>query len=151
MTATSTDFPTVDQLRVNELPCHRGSDGGEIAVMESGIAVPFVMARAFSTRAPKETVRGRHAHRCCSQFMIASNGSIDIRCDDGRATAEFRLECADQGLLVPPGIWTEVKFASDHAVLLVLCDRGYEVHDYIRDYDEFKNYRQALGEQRKQS
>lgn len=151
MTATLTALPTVDDLRMSDLPCHRGADGGEITVMETGAAVPFVMARAFSTRAPEGTVRGRHAHRQCSQFMIASNGIIDIRCDDGRTTAEFRLADADKGLLVPPGIWAEVKMASEHAVLLVLCDRGYEAQDYIRDYQEFKSYRQTHGEQRKQS
>lgn len=151
MTMTSVGLATVEQLRVSDLPCHRDADGGEITVMETGAAVPFVMARAFSTRAPKGTVRGRHAHRQCSQFMIASNGSIDVRCDDGRRTAEFRLDRADSGLLVPPGIWAEVKLTSDHAVLLVLCDRGYEARDYIRDYDEFKTYRHAYGEQRKQS
>lgn len=119
--------------------------------METGAAVPFVMARAFSTRAPKGTVRGRHAHRLCSQFMIASNGTIDVRCDDGVRTADYRLDSADRGLLVPPGIWAEVKMTSEHAVLLVLCDRGYEAQDYIRGYQEFKTYRQTKGEQRDQS
>lgn len=150
-TTTFTGLPRVDQLRVSELPCHRGRDDGEITVMETGAAVPFVMARAFSTRAPNGTVRGRHAHRQCSQFMVASNGVIEVRCDDGGRTVEFRLESADRGLLVPPGIWAEVKMASEHAVLLVLCDRGYEAQDYIRDYQEFKTYRQTHGEQRKQS
>ncbi len=151
MAVDVTGLPSVDQLRLVDLPCHRGSDGGEITVMETGAAVPFVMARAFSTRAPKGTVRGRHAHRQCSQFMIASNGTIDVHCDDGRKMADYRLDRADRGLLVPPGIWAEVRMTSEHAVLLVLCDRGYEAQDYIRDYEEFKAHRQANGEQRKQS
>ncbi len=119
--------------------------------MEAGAAVPFTIARAFSTRAPLGTVRGRHAHRRCSQFMVASTGVIEVRCDDGRKTATHRLDRANVGILVPPGIWAEVTIASEGAVLLVLCDRPYEAEDYIRDYQTFKAYRQADGVERDRS
>ena len=44
------------------------------------------------------------------------------------------------GLLVPPGIWASEKYVDNAAVLMVLCDRGYEADDYIRDYNDFKNF-----------
>jgi dTDP-4-dehydrorhamnose 3,5-epimerase-like enzyme len=136
---------TIGQLRMGELPTHRGPDGGEITVMETGAAVPFVIGRAFSTRGPKGLVRGRHAHRRCTQLMIATSGTIDIRCDDGANRASYQLDRADCGLLVPPGIWAEIEMTTDHAGLLVLCDRGYEAEDYIRDYQEFLAYRRRTS------
>ena len=44
------------------------------------------------------------------------------------------------GLLIPPGVWTKQEYMVDGAVLMVLCDRSYEVDDYIRDYNDFKAY-----------
>jgi hypothetical protein len=44
------------------------------------------------------------------------------------------------GLLVPPGIWAKEEFLTDGAVLMVVCDRGYEEDDYIRDYEKFKAF-----------
>ncbi|EMJ92094.1 WxcM-like domain protein [Leptospira alstonii serovar Sichuan str. 79601] len=43
----------------------------------------------------------------------------------------------DGGLLIPPGIWSTQQYLDLGSVLLVLCDRGYEDEDYIRNYDEF--------------
>ncbi|EMY76157.1 WxcM-like domain protein [Leptospira weilii serovar Ranarum str. ICFT] len=41
------------------------------------------------------------------------------------------------GLLIPPGIWSTQQYLNINSVLLVLCDRGYEAEDYIRNYDKF--------------
>jgi hypothetical protein len=50
------------------------------------------------------------------------------------------LENMDAGLLVPPGIWAREEYITDGAVLMVLCDRGYEAEDYLRDYNDFKTF-----------
>ena len=47
----------------------------------------------------------------------------------------------DQGLVVPTGLWNTVEFSRPDSVLVVLCDRAYEAHDYIRDYAEFLSFR----------
>ena len=44
------------------------------------------------------------------------------------------------GLLIPPGIWSTQEYLVDNAVLMVMCDRGYEAADYIRDYNDFKTF-----------
>jgi hypothetical protein len=49
----------------------------------------------------------------------------------------FRLDRGNLGLLVPPMIWNTVTFRRADSVLIVLCDRGYEPDDYIRDRAEF--------------
>jgi len=38
-----------------------------------------------------------------------------------------------------------VKFRQPSSVLVVLCDRLYEEHDYIRDYAEFLAFREAAS------
>jgi len=51
------------------------------------------------------------------------------------------LDAIDRGLLVPNGIWAEQRYLDSDNVLMVLCDRPYEEHDYIRDYREFLAFR----------
>lgn len=53
----------------------------------------------------------------------------------------FALDRGELALLVPPGIWVEIDVRQNQSVLIVLCDRPYEEHDYIRDYAEFLSFR----------
>lgn len=131
---------TVADICVIELPAHPRVDG-ELVVAESGSQVPFAIARFFSVRATAGTERGRHAHRLCSQFMLCTHGAVDVICDDGAKRRSFTLDRANLALLTPPTIWNTVVFRQDHSVLSVLCDRPYEEEDYIRDYDEFLEFR----------
>lgn len=125
-----------------ELPRH-ARDDGEVVVAEAMRQVPFAIARMFTVKAPSGAKRGEHAHRQCSQFMICVHGLIDIVCDDGRSRRSFMLDRSNLALLVPPTIWNAVIFRDD-SVLAVLCDRVYEEHDYIRDYEEFLAFREAI-------
>ena len=123
-------------MRLIELPRHVRDDG-EVVVAEAVTGVPFVIARLFVLRAPEGASRGNHAHKFCSQFMICSNGAAEIVLDDGAAKETFKLDRSNQALLVPPMIWNTVMFSAPHTVVSVLCDRPYEAHDYVHDYQEF--------------
>ena len=129
-------------VRVIELPCHRRDDG-EVVVAEAATGVPFAIARLFALRAPRGAERGRHAHKLCSQFIICSNGAVDVALDDGAAQQKFTLDCSNRALLVPPMIWNTVVFRAPETVVSVLCDRPYEADDYVRDYVEFKRLREG--------
>lgn len=130
---------SIADVRLVELPNHL-SAGGELVVMEGGQQLPFQIARVFLVRSPAATTRGRHAHKRCSQFMLSSGGRVQVTCDDGREVAQFMLDRVHVGLLVPPGIWASQLYM-DESALVVLCDRLYEADDYIRDYEQFKQYR----------
>ena len=136
---------TIADVRLIELQ-HHASPTGELVVMQGGEAVPFQIARVFFVHAHAGAVRGMHAHKLCSQFMLACAGRIEVTCDDGMRTERFLLAGRRAGLLVPPGIWAEEKYMDDTAGLAVLCDRPYEVDDYIRDYAQFKAFRATLKE-----
>ncbi len=129
--------------RLIDLPRHAEADG-EVVVAEAAAQVPFRIERMFALAAPAGAKRGRHAHRLCSQFMICVNGAVEIVCEDGNGKSTFVLDRRDRALLVPPGLWNTVEFRQNGSVLVVLCDRVYEAHDYIRDYAEFLSFRESV-------
>ena len=45
------------------------------------------------------------------------------------------------GLLIVPGIWRELDDFSSGSVCLVLASHVYDESDYIRDFQEFINYK----------
>jgi UDP-2-acetamido-3-amino-2,3-dideoxy-glucuronate N-acetyltransferase len=101
-------------------------------------ALPFEPRRIFAVYdVPSESVRGAHAHRVCSQFLICVAGAVSCLVDDGSARGEVRLASPDVGLHIPPMIWgTQWRYSRD-AILLVLASHPYDPADYIRDYEEF--------------
>jgi UDP-2-acetamido-3-amino-2,3-dideoxy-glucuronate N-acetyltransferase len=127
---------SIADLRQVELP-RFARDGGEVVVAEVAVHVPFVIERMFTLAAAPGARRGQHAHRLCSQFMVCVHGAVDVICDDGRQQRTFKLDRGNQALLVPPMIWNTVNFLKAGSVLVVLCDRLYEEHDYIHDHAEF--------------
>ena len=82
-------------------------------------------------------MRGEHAHREQSQFLVCVKGACSVAVDDGAKREEIRLDRPNLGLLLPPMVWgTQYKYSAD-AVLLVLASGCYDAEDYIRDYDDF--------------
>jgi len=133
--------PSVNELQLVELPLYSGNKKrGEIVVVEGEVQVPFSIRRIFTLRAPTKTVRGGHAHRGCAQFMICTQGVIEINCDDGREQKSFLLDRGNVGLLLPPNIWATQRF-HENSLLLIVCDQPYQEQDYIRDYAEFLAWR----------
>lgn len=113
---------------------------GVLCVYESGRQVPFDIRRVFTVTAMKGDPRGDHAHKKCSQLLVCVSGKIQVSCDNGFIVTKHLIESMNSGLLVPPGIWAKEEYLTDDAILMVLCDRGYEQEDYIRDYQDFKKF-----------
>lgn len=134
----------LSKVTLIKLPHHSEGNGG-LVVMEGLTHVPFSIARVFVVRAPAGAIRGRHAHKACTQFLTCPTGSVEVLCDDGLETATYILDQPGVGLLIPPSIWAQQTYQAPGSVLTVLCDRPYEAEDYIRDYTEFKAYRLADG------
>jgi dTDP-4-dehydrorhamnose 3,5-epimerase-like enzyme len=130
----------VQNLKVKKIPHFPDVNGG-LVVVEGGVNMPFMISRVFIVRAPDGAVRGQHAHRECSQFLICPSGVVEVLCDDGEQTKSFVLDHPNVGLLIPPGIWSRQTYKGTHVSLTVLCDRRYEASDYIRDYDLFLDFR----------
>ena len=115
---------------------------GNLTPIEGGIDVPFEIKRVFyQYDVPGGESRGAHAHIKDQQFLIAVSGAFEVYVDDGLNNKIFTLNRPYNGLLVPPGIWSAEQEFSSGSVCLVLTDNGFEAKDYIRDYDEFLNYK----------
>ena len=132
-------------VKLIELPYHKENNGDLVVIEGENNVIPFSIKRVFNVRAQKGNIRGRHAHRHCSQLLICTNGAVKVRCDDTRTTEIYVLDKPNFGLLIPPGIWGYQKYIEDNTTLTVLCDRPYEEADYIRNYDDFKFFVNKIG------
>ena len=130
-------------VKLIELP-YLKENNGDLVVVEGEI-IPFSIKRVFNVRQQKGDIRGRHAHRHCSQLLICTNGAVEVKCDDSRTTEIYVLDKPNFGLFIPPGIWGYQKYIEDNTTLTVLCDRPYEEADYIRNYDDFKFFVNKIG------
>lgn len=115
-------------------------DNGYLCVFESGKHVPFLVRRVFTVSARRGDLRGEHAHRQCTQLLVSLSGKIRVACDNGVVQSELVLDGMGSGLLIPPGVWATQEYLTDDAILMVMCDRPYEVEDYIRDYKDFQAF-----------
>jgi hypothetical protein len=114
--------------------------GGNITPVNNQIEVPFDIKRVYYLYdVPGGEGRGGHAHKALQQIIIAASGSFDIQVDDGKVKRTFTLSRPYVGLYLPPGLWRELDNFSSGAICLVLASEVYDVGDYIRDYEFYKN------------
>lgn len=115
---------------------------GSITVVENAATIPFKVERTYYLYdIPGGESRGGHAHKALYQLIVAASGSFNVVLDDGNVKRSFVLNRPYQGLLIVPGIWRELTDFSSGAVCLVLASRVFEEADYIRDYNDFKEYK----------
>lgn len=114
----------------------KGDMDSFLNVYEGDSGVPFTIKRVFTVTAKKTLARGFHAHKECTQLLVALNGVCEVTCDDGYDRVSFRLDSSEKGLLIPPSIWAEQSYTPG-TVLMVLTNMPYDESDYIRNYEEF--------------
>jgi hypothetical protein len=115
---------------------------GNITIIEGLQNIPFEIKRIYYLYdIPGGEDRGGHAHKELRQLIVAASGSFNVMLDDGINKKVVTLNRPDYGLLVVPGIWRELMEFSSGAICLVLASQVYDVNDYIRDYNEFKLFR----------
>jgi len=114
---------------------------GILSIVENPDSLPFKIKRVFYLYdIPAGESRGAHAHKECSQFIIAASGSFDVLINDGESEKRIALNRPSKGLLIPPGIWASEENFSGGSVCLVLTSERYIESDYIRDYGQFIKY-----------
>lgn len=138
---------TVYDCSIIELDKHHSDRKGNISVVENNKDVPFDVKRCYYLYdVPGGESRGAHAHKELSQLIIAASGSFTVTLDDGNVKRTFLLNRPYQGLYVVPGIWRDLDDFSSGSVCLVLASHKYEKEDYIRDYNEFLEFKKQQGE-----
>jgi dTDP-4-dehydrorhamnose 3,5-epimerase-like enzyme len=115
---------------------------GNITPIENMKEIPFETKRVYYLYdVPGGVSRGGHAHKELIQLIIATSGSFDVVLDDGINRKVINLNRPYSGLYVVPGIWRELQKFSSGAICLVLTSHLYDENDYIRDYNDFTEFK----------
>jgi dTDP-4-dehydrorhamnose 3,5-epimerase-like enzyme len=139
-----TNLYNVFDCTIVEMDKHHSNRRGNLTVVENGQTLPFDVKRVYYLYdIPGGESRGAHAHKELSQLIIAASGSFRVSLDDGNVKRSFFLNRPYQGLYVKPGIWRDLDDFSSGAVCMVLASEVYLKEDYIRDYNEFIEYRNS--------
>ncbi len=119
----------------------KGDERGSLISLEENKNIPFDIKRVYYIFDTKEGVRrGFHAHKSLEQALICVNGSCDILLDDGKEKIVIKLKNRNEGIYLNKMIWHEMFNFSADCVLMVLASDFYYEEDYIRNYNNFKNY-----------
>ncbi len=133
---------TIYDCGIITLDRHHSQRKGDISVIENGDTVPFDVKRIYYLYdVPGGESRGGHAHKELHQLILAASGSFTVTLDDSNVKRTYMLNRPYQGLLVKPGIWRTLDDFSSGSVCLVLASEKYQADDYIRDYNEFIEFR----------
>ncbi len=131
---------TVSDCKIINLPKFATS-AGHITAINNQVDIPFNTKRVYYLYdIPSGETRGGHAHYNLYQLIVAAMGSFDVVLHDGQNEKRITLNQPNKGLLVLPGIWRELEKFSAGSILLVLASEKYNEDDYIRDYNQFKQY-----------
>ena len=106
------------------------TDDGALCVIEGSSDIPFEIRRVFwISGVPAGVSRGNHAMKRTRMLLCAVSGSCEIvlKCCDAHEVVTLRDPA--EGLLIEPHVWRSMCAFSRDCVLLVLCDRPYDVTD----------------------
>ena len=112
---------------------------GNLSVIENKV-IPFEIERVYYLYdIPIGAERGGHSHIEQQEFLVALSGSFDVILNDGQNINKITLNKPFEGLLIPNGIWRELKNFSSGAVCFVIASDVFSEEDYIREYEDFVN------------
>lgn len=132
---------------VFELPVRSTQGLGNLSFIESEADTSFQINRIYYIYdVPVGTRRGGHAHKRLRQLLFCPNGSIEILLTDGEDHASVMLDRPNKALIIGPGLWRDMVWHTDRAVLCVAASEHYDESDYIRDYDAFLQYKEMKKE-----
>lgn len=114
---------------------------GELSFFETTHDIPFEMKRMYYiSKVPEGTRRGFHAHKKLKQLLFCPYGRIQLVLENQHGREEIELSDPSIGVVIEEPTWREMLWLQTDSVLCVAASEFYEVEDYIRDYNEFKEY-----------
>lgn len=134
---------TINDAKIIELPKFLDARGN-LSFVEQNNHIPFEIKRTYWIYdVPGGEARGGHAFRLNQEFIVALSGAFDVVVDDGMNKKTFTLNRSYYGLYVPAGLWRTMENFSTNSFALEFGSEHYSKEDYIRDYDEYLQYRNA--------
>lgn len=112
---------------------------GNLSFFENPSQLPFEIARTYWIYdVPGGETRGSHAFKEQQEFIVALSGSFDVILHDGENEMKFSLNRSYYGVYIPKMYWRKLENFSTNSLALIVSDKIYDEHDYIRDFEEFK-------------
>ena len=112
---------------------------GNLSFFENSTQIPFNIKRTYWIYdVPGGDIRGSHAFKESHEFIVALSGSFDVVLHDGNKEKKYSLNRSYYGLYIPNLLWRRLENFSTNSLALIVSNIGYDVKDYIRDFDEFK-------------
>ena len=119
-----------------------GDDRGYLTTIEN-TDIPFKIKRVYYlSDVTKGKDRAHHAHKKSSRVLSAIRGSVRVKLIDGlnNKTGEFVLNNPTRAVYFNRKVWCELSDFSDDAVVLALADEPYFEKEYIRNFDDYKQF-----------
>lgn len=118
---------------------------GNLTFIEEESHIPFRIKRVYWIYdVPGGQTRGGHAFREQQEMIVALSGSFDVVVNHGCDAQRFHLNRSYYGLYIPNGMWRYLDNFSTNSVAMVLSSTFYNENDYIRDFEEFLRFRNAM-------
>jgi len=115
---------------------------GNLTFVEEENHIPFKIKRVYWIYdVPGGQVRGGHAFKEQQELVIALSGSFDLMLDNGNVKQTFSLNRSYFGLYIPAGLWRQMQNFSTNSLALVLSSTYYNADDYIREYNDYIEFR----------
>ncbi|OON88464.1 GNAT family N-acetyltransferase [Oribacterium sp. C9] len=112
---------------------------GELSFFEANHDVHFEFKRMYYiSKVPEGTRRGFHAHNRLKQLLFCPYGRIQLVLENKHGREEIELSDPSIGVVIEEPTWREMLWLQKDSVLCVAASDYYEVEDYIRDYNLFK-------------
>ena len=118
---------------------------GNLGFIEESL-LPFKIKRVyFIYDVPQGAQRGSHSHKKLFQFILCLSGAFTLKLQNSTKEFVFDLRSRSSGILVPPGYWRTLDNFKENTVCVVLASEIYMESDYIRNFNEFIEWRTANG------
>jgi dTDP-4-dehydrorhamnose 3,5-epimerase-like enzyme len=114
-------------------------DRGTLCFAEGNEAIPFDIKRNFWIYGVGQgKTRGGHSHSTCSEAIFPVKGSFEIMVTDGERCATICMNDPSRGILIPAGVWCELKNFSPDAICFVAASQHYDATGYTNDFNKYK-------------
>ena len=114
-------------------------NAGELSFFETNKDIDFDIKRVYYiSKVPEGVRRGFHAHKKLKQLLFCPYGRIQLVLENKDVREEIELSDPSIGVIVDSMTWREMLWLQKDSVLCVAASEYYNVDDYIREYDSFK-------------
>ena len=116
-------------------------NGGFLGAVETRQNCGFTCRRVYYIHGELEgKERGCHGHKRLEQFLVVLKGQVEITLEGATGVHTFVIKDTSQGLYIPAGYWRVLDKMTNDTVVMVMASDPYDEEDYLRNYDEFKDW-----------